>query len=401
MPQYAYTARTADGKDTTGTMAAGNDREIRQALAERSLFVIRLEEVKEKKPLLQLKKGIKTADVASTLTQLADLLENGVPLMDGLEILASQAVTPEVGQILAAVRDDVAEGIPFDEALEKHPAVFSDLTVSMVRAGAEGAFLEDALKRISDFLELQEELKGRVVGAMFYPAFLMALGIIVTIGLVAFLVPKFAEMFQQMEEEGGLPMATVVLLALSDFLRHYGWAVALGAIGLVVWLKNLVRTPGGKSFMDKWKIRVPIFGPIFLNMALSRFCRVLGTLLKNGVPLLKSLDISSASTGNSILAQTVLDSAENISSGDTLSRPLAASKLFPNSVMAMITIAEESNNLDQVLINIADGLDRKTARLLDMMVRMIEPVMLLSIGVVIGFVMMALLLPIFDMNAGG
>ena len=252
----------------------------------------------------------------------------------------------------------------------------------MVRAGSEGAFLEDALKRTADFLELQEELKGRIVGAMIYPAFLAVVGSVVTIVLIVFFVPKFAELFERLEKEGGgLPLATVILLGLSDFLGRYGVLVLAALGGLVYWLRGAAGDASADaSSSTAGSSKMPLVGKIFLGSAVSRFCRVLGTLLRNGVPLLRSLEISSESTGNVVLAAAIRASAENISSGETLAQPLAACGLIPRSVMAMITIAEESNNLDNVLVNIADGIDRKTSRQLDTMVRLVEPIMLLVMG---------------------
>jgi general secretion pathway protein F/type IV pilus assembly protein PilC len=201
------------------------------------------------------------------------------------------------------------------------------------------------------------------------------------------------------QQGGGLPAATVALLWISHTLGRYGVFLA-GAVALgVLWLRQAVRTERGRLVADRVKLRIPVAGPIFLNSAVSRFCRVLGTLLKNGVPLLKALNISSDSAGNKVLAVAIRASAENISSGESLSRPLATCGLIPKSIMAMISVAEESNSLDTVLVSIADGLDRKIGRQLDIMVRLVEPVMLLVMGTVILFVLVALLLPVFDMSA--
>jgi general secretion pathway protein F/type IV pilus assembly protein PilC len=334
------------------------------------------------------------------LSQLADLLQNGVPLLTALNVLAEQATERELAVVLADVRDRVAEGASLDEAFARHPKVFDELTVSIVRAGSEGAFLEDALKRTADFLELQEELKWRVVGAMAYPSFLAAASAVVTVVLIVFFVPKFASIYARLEQQGGgLPWATVVLLWLSDVARSYGLFLLAALAAALVWLRTAVKTKRGRMTADRWKLRIPVAGPIFLNSAISRFCRVLGTLLKNGVPLLKALEISSESAGNWVLGRAIRASAENVSSGDTLSQPLAQCGLVPRPVMAMIRVAEESNNLDSVLVNVADALDRKIARQLDIMVRLIEPIMLLVMGGVILFVLVALLLPVFDLSA--
>jgi general secretion pathway protein F/type IV pilus assembly protein PilC len=214
-----------------------------------------------------------------------------------------------------------------------------------------------------------------------------------------FFVPKFAELFEKLEREGGgLPVATVALLSLSDFLGRFGGIVLLGLIGIVWGFRQAVQSPKGKEWYDRVKLRIPVLGPIFLNYAVARFCRVLGTLLRNGVPLLKALDISSQSAGNRILEQAIRKSAENVSSGETLSKPLAQCGLLPKPVMAMIAVAEQANNLDQVLVQIAESVERRLARQIDLMVRMVEPAMLLVMGVIIMFVLVALLLPIIEIS---
>lgn len=400
MPEFVYSARTAAGEDVSGTITAASKRETLCALGEQALFALHVESKQPVRPRWRSSRRVKTQVLATNLTQLADLLQNGVPLLAALDILAEQATQPSLAEVLADVRDQVADGSTPHEALARHPQVFNELTVSMVRAGCEGAFLEDALKRTADFLELQQELKGRLVSAMTYPAFLAGAGFVVTTVLLVFFVPKFAELFTRLEKQGGgLPAPTVALLGISHTLGYYGLPVGLAIAGLVVSLRRAAGSPRGRLLVDRWKLRIPLVGKIFLGYAVSRFCRVLGTLMRNGVPLLRALAISSDSTGNVVLSRAIQESAENVSSGDTLARPLADCGLIPPPVMAMISVAEESNNLDEVLINIADGIDRRNARQLDMMVRLVEPAMLLVMGGVIAFVIAALLLPVFEMSA--
>ena len=387
-----------------GSITAGNKREALSALADRALFPIQVDSTEKAKSPWKINLGgagrIKAEVLASTLTQLSDLLENGVPILESLRLLSEQCAHPRMQEVLTEIHDQVVEGKPLDEAFGLHPNVFGELTVSMVRAGSEGAFLEDALKRTADFLELQEELKSRVKGAMAYPAFLAVAGFVVTVVLIVFFVPKFAELFEQLEKQGALPTPTVALLAISDFLGSLGGIFLGGAlVGGGFWARKALATPQGRLFADRWKLKLPVAGSIFLGSAVSRFCRVLGTLLRNGVPLLRALEISQDSTGNLVLAEAIRASAENISSGDTLSRPLGECGLIPKPVMAMIKIAEESNNLENVLINVADGIDRKISRQIDIMVRLVEPAMLMVMGTVILFVLVALLLPVFDMSS--
>lgn len=399
MPDFAYTARNAAGKDVTGTISGATKREVLRALAERALYPLRVESAEPAKQSLHFQRKVKQQLVAMNLMQMADLLHNGVPLLQALKLLADQAAQPQLGEVLLQVHDMVSQGTPLDEAMARHPRVFGELTVSMVRAGSEGAFLEDALKRTADFLDLQEQLKSRIVGAMTYPAFLAGAGFCIVVVLLVFFVPKFAELFARLERTGsGLPLPTVMLLGLSGFLGRYGVFLLAGLIGAVVWARRWAASQQGRLLVDRWKLKLPLFGPIFLNAAVSRFCRVLGTLLHNGVPLLKALDISSDSAGNRVLSAAIRKSAENISSGETLAQPLTACGLIPRSIMAMIAIAEESNSLDSVLVNIADRQDNQIGRQLDLMVRMVEPMLLVVMGTIIMFVLVALLMPVFDMS---
>ncbi len=399
MPEFAYKARNHAGSDVIGIITAATKREALCALGDRSLFPISVASAAPTRISWQRKRRIKTQLLATTLTQMADLLQSGVPLLRSLDVLADQAIHPTLTEVLTDVRNQVADGTPLDEAMARHPDAFSELTISMVRAGSEGAFLEDALKRTADFLEKQEELRGRIVGAMTYPAILASAGFLITVVLIVFFVPKFAPLFARLEEQGGLPIATVWLLAMSNILGKYGVFVAAAVAAVVYWVRRRLQSPEGRLFADRAKLKIPIAGKIFLGYAVSRFCRVLGTLLTNGVPLLKSLEISSDSAGNRVLSQAIRNSADTVSSGETLAKPLAECGLFPRSVMAMISVAEESNNLENVLVNIADGIDRQTSRQLDLMVRLLEPLTLLIMASAILFVLIALLLPVFQMSS--
>jgi type II secretory pathway component PulF len=399
MPLFNYTARTASGDNVAGALTAGSERELLRMLSEQSLFPLAFEAVRERAARPLFRKRIKMQAVATNLSQLADLLQNGVPILKALDILAAQATQKELADVLVDIRDRVSEGESLDSAMNRHREVFGELTVSLVRAGSEGAFLEESLKRTADFLELQEELKWRVIGAMTYPSVLAVVGFLVAVVLMVFIVPQFAPLFERLEETGGLPAVTVALLWISDTLGRYGLVILAAAVAGAWWFRSWARTDTGRFAVDRLKLKLPVIGPILLDSAVSRFCRVLGTLLRNGVPLLRSLQISSDSAGNKLLSRAIVAAAENISSGDTLSRPLVQCGLFPRNAMAMIAVAEESNSLDTVLVNIASVLDRQIARKLDIMVRLVEPALLLVMGSIFLFMIIGLLLPVFDMTA--
>ena len=243
-------------------------------------------------------------------------------------------------------------------------------------------------------------MRSKIIGALTYPIILGVVGSIIVAAMVVFLVPKFQPFFDRLEQNGtGLPLITIVLLGASKLLMNYGLLVILAVAGIVFGITRWINTESGRRMVDQIKLKTPLVGDIFHDAAVSRACRVLGTMLKNGVPLLRSLRISSESTGNVLLAEAMLKSAENVTAGDTLSKPLAASGLIPPQVMAMIRIAEESNTLDEVLVKISDRIDGRIERKLEVMVRMIEPMMLIFIGGMVMFVIVGVLLPVFDLNS--
>ena len=404
MPDFAYVAKSTSGERSQGVISAATRRDALQQLRRRSLFPVTVEDATPAARGAALRlpwaNRVGKEAIADLCTQMADLLTNGVPLLEALSSLAEASVHPRLAEALRSVHDAVAEGANLDEAMAREPDVFSELTLSMVRAGLEGAFLEEALERTAAFLRKQDELRAKIVGSLTYPIILGVVGTASPAGLIIFLVPKFQPFFDRLTQGGnGLPLITVVLLAISHGLMRWGWAVGLASIGAVVLLRRGAATPRGRALVDRWKLKLPLFGSIFHDAAVSRLCRVLGTLLRNGVPLLRALRISGQSTGNLLLEQVVSASADNVTAGDSLSRPLSQSGLIPKQVMAMIRIAEESNTLDQVLVRIADRMDQRIERKLEVMVRMIEPLMLVLIGGMVMFVIVGVLLPVFDLNS--
>jgi general secretion pathway protein F/type IV pilus assembly protein PilC len=284
--------------------------------------------------------------------------------------------------------------------MSKETGVFSELTLSMIRAGQEGAFLEEALQRTSHFLRKQDEMRSKIVGALTYPAILGFVGTAIVSLMVVFLVPKFQPLFDRLEQTGSaLPTVTVILLGASQMMSAYGLMVLAGLAAAAYGVYRWTSTVSGRRWTDRLKLRIPLLGSIFHDSAVSRTCRVLGTMLHNGVPLLRALKISSESTGNVLLADAILQSAENVTSGDSLSKPLLASGLIPAQVMAMIRVAEESNTLDDVLVKISDRIDLRIERKLDVLVRMIEPMMLVLIGCMVMFVIVGVLMPVLDLNS--
>jgi general secretion pathway protein F/type IV pilus assembly protein PilC len=400
MPDFKYIAREFSGRQVSGVLTAPSEREAVGMLSAQRLFPVNLApaETAQARQTRQSRR-VPAGKLAVFYSQLADLLRAGVPLLKALELLHKQTNHAGLQQIVKEVRDAVADGSRLAEALRKHPAVFNDLTVSIVRAGEEGSFLEDSLQRIATFTEHQEELKAKAIGAMVYPIILMVFGAIVVSGMLIFFVPRFEPLFEGLRERNELPWVTTALLAVSDGLTHYGWLVLAGLFGAAVFLRQAAQNDAGRLELDRWRLAIPGLGDITLSLGIARFCRVLGTLLHNGVPVLNALRISKDATGNRVLSEAVAAAAERISSGKSLARPLAESGRFPPDVIEMISVGEEANNLEQVLIQIADKMERNTQRRLDLAVRLLEPLLLVVMGLLILFVFVGLLLPIFKSSS--
>ena len=396
MPEFAYTARNTSGERVSGRIAAASEREAISLLTGQSLFP--MEVAPDTKRVGSSDRRVRGQIMAMTYNQLSSLLSSGVPLLRSLNVLREQCSNANLKHVLGDVHSRVEDGATLAEAMARHPKVFNEMAISMVRAGGEGGFLEEALERVAMFTEQADDLTARTTGALAYPVFLAVVGSIVVSTLIIVFVPQFAKMFDKLRARGELPVLTDWLLWFSEAIRSYGLLFAAVVAVLLYFAANRLKTEKGKRFADMVKIKVPMIGGIFLDLAVARFCRVLGTLLRNGVPILKSLEISRAAAGNRVLSEAIEKASENISSGAALAAPLASSGYFPKLVVEMITVAEEANTLDTVLVEIADGLEKRTSRRLDLFVRLLEPLMLLVMAGVVLCVVIALLLPVIKIS---
>ncbi len=397
MPDFQYVARELSGRQVTGVLSAANEHDALGVLASKSLFPVNLQLADGAKTEAQLARGrVRARHLAVFYTQLADLLKSGVPLLRSLELLERQTSQTTLKHVIQDVKEHVADGNRLAEAMRRHPRVFGELAVSMVRAGEEGGFMEDVLKRISAFTEHQEELKARVVGAMVYPMFLLVMGGLIVVAMLTFFVPKFTPIFERMAERGSLPWATTALMSLSESMQGYSLFFAVVLLGGAYFAVQYVKTEEGRMQYDRLRLKAFGVGPIVRSLAIARFCRILGTLLRNGVPILQSLRIAKDATGNRVLSTAIGDAAENVSSGKALAEPLRMCGQFPEEVVEMIAVGEEANNLEQVLIDIADNMERHTNRRLEMFVRLLEPILLLAMAGIILFVVAGLMLPILQ-----
>jgi general secretion pathway protein F/type IV pilus assembly protein PilC len=398
VPEFTYEAIAGSGQRSQGTLTASSEREVAAILDGRGLFPVTINPAKSAAGGHRWGRRIKGRSMATFYSQLADLLRSGVPLLRSLDILERQGAQPALAEIIREVRARVADGTNLADAMAAHPRAFNELAVSMVRAGQEGGFLEDVLKRIADFTEHQEDLKAKVVGAMAYPIFLAVAGFLVLTVLVVVFVPKFEPIFKKLEEKGDLPLVTQLVVGTSHLMLRHGLWIAIVVIVAIVFFRRWAASESGRLLVDGWRLRIPALGSIYLHFALTRFTRILGTLLHNGIPILQALQIAKDSTGNRVLTLAIEKSAENIKGGNALAAPLAASKHFPRDVVEMIAVGEESNSLDRVLVDISEGLEKRTTRQLDLFVRLLEPMMLLVMAAVTLVVVAGLLLPVFKMS---
>jgi general secretion pathway protein F len=398
MPDFNYEAMGGTGQRTTGIMSANTERDVVSMLDAKGLFPLKIEMAKGAARVAKGGGRVGSRDMVTFFSQLADLLRAGVPLLRCLEILEKQSPNANLSEILREVHAKVSDGTTLADAMAAYPKAFNELSISMVRAGQEGGFLEDVLERIAHFTEHQEDLKAKVIGALAYPSFLAVTAFVVLMVLVVFFIPMFEPIFAKLDAKGQLPGITIALVGVSNSIINY-WYLLIGAIvGLVVGYVYLTNSEAMRYRIDAIRLRLPVIGNVYLSFALSRFTRILGTLLRNGIPILQSLKIAKDSMGNRVLSTAIAEAAEHVTAGNKLAEPLANCKFLPRDIVEMISVGEESNSLEKVLLDTADALDKRTSRQLELMIRLMEPVMLLVMASVILVVVVGLLLPVFKMS---
>lgn len=393
MARFEYVAKTVAGEQVAGRIQAESHAAVVRALDQRRLFPVTVTEEREEGTGALGGRRIGAKDLSVLYGQLSDLLDAGVPAMRALETLGRATVNRRLAWLIRNVLEGVAAGQSLADAFAERPDVFKPLHVAMIRAGEQGGFIEEVLANLSSFLERQDELRNKVLGAMVYPVLVLAVGIAVATGLMVFLVPQFKTFFEGMD----VPWPTRLLFGVSDVVVHV-WPLALlllviGAAG--AWA--FVRSDRGRRLYDGWRLRAPVVGRILRLVAITRFCRILGMMLAGGVPLLEALGIAKDATGSMLLAESIGEAAENVRAGETLAEPLGVSGFFPPEVLEMIAVAEESNQLEKTLLQIADTVERRTNRQVDLGVRLIEPMILIVLAAGIGVFAVALVYPIFSM----
>jgi general secretion pathway protein F len=404
MPVYEYTALDGSGKSVNGIVDADSPLAARQRLRGSGIFPVDVKETSSSPRDLRsgpvsvsaLLKRIKPGEVSVATRQLSILLGAGVPLVASLDALISQLTNPLFKKIMAQIKESVNEGNSLAHAISNRPRVFTNVYVNMVRAGEASGSLDVVLERLADLGEHEQALRGRFKAALAYPVFMFFIGTLVLFFLITFVVPNITQIFREMEQT--LPIPTVVLIDVSNFLKSFWWLILLATASAIVIIRRLKNTPRGRYVWDELKLRIPILGPINNKIAVARFGRTLGSLLKSGVPLISALQIVRNIVDNVMIADVIDNTVDEIQAGKSLASPLAQSRWFPPIVVQMISVGEQSGELEAMLNKIADTYDRDVESQIMAMTSMLEPVMILVMGLIVGFIVVSILLPIFEMN---
>jgi len=392
MPAFTYTARNAAGELKTATVEAATAQDVVAQLRRQRMTVVKVDENAKPK---KISGSIKMRDIVIFTRQFSTMINAGLPLVQALDILAKQT---ENKVLAAATRDivfDVESGHTVADALAKHPKAFSELYVNMVAAGEAGGILDTILMRLATFMEKNDALVRKVKGAMIYPGVIMSVAVIAISVLLIFVIPVFESMFAGVGM--ALPLPTRVVIGASDFLRGFWWAVIAASTGGAFMFKRYYATSGGKLVIDRMMLRIPVLGDVLRKSAVSRFTRTLGTLISSGVSILDGLEITAKTAGNRVIQDAIMQSRASIAGGDTIAAPLQKSQVFPPMVISMIAVGEQTGGLDEMLSKIADFYDEEVDAAVSNLLSLLEPIMIVFLGVVVGGMVVAMYLPIFDM----
>ncbi|HEU4880546.1 MAG TPA: type II secretion system F family protein [Gemmatimonadaceae bacterium] len=392
MATFTYTARSFAGEMRTATLEAQSRDDVIAQLRRQRLNVVKIDEATPKKP----KRGhIKMRDIVILTRQFSTMINAGLPLVQAMTILADQSQNKTLSEIMRKVVFDVESGNTVADALSKHPQAFTNLYVNMVAAGEAGGILDTILMRLATFMEKNDALVRKVKGAMIYPGVIMSVAAIAVTVLLIFVIPVFENLFTSAGL--ALPLPTRIVMGASRFLKGY-WYIVLAVIGTATFLfRRYNATSDGKLKVDKFMLKVPVLGDVLRKSAVSRFTRTLGTLISSGVSILDGLEITAKTAGNRVVQDAIMESRSSIAGGDTIAQPLKKSGVFPPMVISMISVGEQTGGLDEMLSKIADFYDEEVDAAVSNLLSLLEPVMIVFLGVVVGGMVVAMYLPIFDM----
>jgi type IV pilus assembly protein PilC len=400
MAKFAYTARTPSGDIQSGELEVQTREEVVSYLRRNRLTPVKVEEKTKKAGGGGFGTGIPTKDVVIFTRQFATMINSGLPLVQSLDILAKQSENKALRAVIEEILYDVESGQTLADAMGGHPKVFTDLYKNMVAAGEAGGILDTILLRLAVFLEKADALKRKIKGAMIYPVVIFTVAGAAVSVLLLFVIPVFQSMF----ESAGVPLPgpTQFVIMLSNILKGYWYLIFGGVAAFVFMLKQWYKTPTGQLVLDKVMLNLPVFGPLQRKTAIARFTRTLGTLVSSGVSILDGLEITARTAGNRVIHDAIMESRASIAGGETISEPLKKSGVFPPMVVQMINVGEQTGGLDEMLTKIADFYDEEVDAAVEALLAAMEPIMIVFLGVVVGGMIIAMYLPIFDMmNAVG
>jgi type IV pilus assembly protein PilC len=423
MPKFNYVAMDARGNETKGTLEAAKQEEAVGRIRDMGFFPTKVVEDKgggrsgdatAKKPAKKsgakggamnfqinipgLSGRVKTKVLTTFTRQLATLVQAGLPLLRGLRVLQKQEKSANLKSVIDDLGTSIEGGSTFSEALAQHPKIFNRLFVNMVKAGEIGGVLEVVLRRLSEFMEKAQKIKGKVIAAMFYPVAVLVVATGIMGILMVLVIPKFKEVFAGSLTNGkALPKFTEVVLAISDTIKnHIGWT-SLGVLAFIILLQLAIHTKLGRRIWDQLKLKMPVLGPVISKVAISRFTRTLGTLVSSGVPILQALTIVRETSGNVIIAKAVSDVHESVKEGETITAPLEASGVFPPIVISMVDVGEQTGALPEMLMKIADNYDEEVDNAVAAMTSLLEPIMIVFLAVIVGSIVIAMFLPLISL----
>lgn len=405
MTVFSYKASDMSGKVVKGTFEAETEDGVVKRLQGMGYIPIQIAPAGAAERGLQLDVGaglgrllgrVSRRDVLQFTQDLAAMLASGLPVDRALTILQDVTEKPRMRDVVAEVRKSVQGGSYLSDAMARHPEAFSDFYVSMVRAGEAGGVLDAVLERLGTFLESSQELVDYIKSALVYPLFLVFVGGVSIIILMTYVIPRFAVIFEDLG--GAIPPSTRLLLGTSDLLRGYWWALLPGVAVAVLGFLRYARTPGGKAQLDRLKLRLPLVGELIRKVETARFARTLGTLVRSGVPILQALSLVRDTIGNTVISRAMGRVHERVQEGERMSRPLGESGHFPTMAVQMITVGEESGRLEEMLLRVADNYEKLVRNLVKRLISMLEPALILVMGVVVGFIVISMLMAIFSMN---
>ena len=397
MPQFAYEAVEPGGRVIRGSLEAESAALVLGKLQELNYTVVDVKESRgTKKGLLSGANGkVKLGSLVVFSRQFATMVNAGINILKCLDILEAQTKDPALKPVITEVRKDVVGGASLTDALSKHPQVFSKLYVSMVRAAEIGGILDQILDRLSTFLEKEQEVIGRIKGAMVYPVCVLIFAILMVIAMFIFVLPTFKTIFDDAGAE--LPLITQMLFWLSDMLRAFWYLLPGVPLGVFFGFKYYYKTEQGRYNLDKAKLRIPVIGELVQKMAISRFSRTFGTLVNSGVPVLKALEIVAETAGNVVISRAVDEARQSVREGQRISRPLAQSGLFPQMVTQMMDIGEETGRMSEMLVKVATFYDNEVEVAVKALTSLIEPALIIVLGGVVGFIVGSIMVPMFSL----